>query len=71
MEFNLQDDYIELYKLLKAARLVATGGHGKLVIENGEVSLNGQNEFRKRAKIRDGDVVEYNDSQIVVKKLSE
>ena len=59
IQFELQEEYIELYKLLKILNLVATGGHGKLEIENGEVSLNGNIEYRKRAKIRKGDRVEY------------
>lgn len=71
MEFSIKEDFIELYKLLKAVNLVATGGHAKLVIDNGEVCLNGKQELRKRAKIKNGDVVEYDGSQIVIKKLSE
>ncbi|MBN1116417.1 MAG: RNA-binding S4 domain-containing protein [Bacteroidales bacterium] len=59
IQFELNEEYIELYKLLKALNLVATGGHGKLEIENGEVNLNGSVEYRKRAKIRRGDRVEY------------
>ncbi len=66
MKFTLTDDYIELYKLLKTVNLVITGGHGKLVIDNGEVFLNGQLEYRKRAKIRKGDSVEFNGVEIEI-----
>lgn len=66
MIFTLSGEYIELYKLLKAVNLVATGGHAKLVIEEGEVFLNDIQEFRKRAKVRTGDVVKYNNNQITV-----
>jgi ribosome-associated protein len=64
MIFRLADGYIELYKLLKVVNLVATGGHGKMVIENGEVVLNGEVEYRKRAKIRKGDKISFNNHQI-------
>ncbi len=66
MVFEISTEYIELFKLLKAVNLVATGGHGKLVIEDGEVLLNGQVEYRKRAKIRPGDQVEFNGEVIEV-----
>lgn len=64
MVFKLTGEYIELYKLLKVVNLVATGGHGKMVIENGGVILNGEVEYRKRAKIRKGDKVRFNNHQI-------
>lgn len=57
-EFILDSDYIELVKLLKLLGIAETGGHAKLLVEAGEVSLNGKPEFRKRAKLRPGDVVE-------------
>lgn len=57
-EFILDSDYIELVKLLKLLGIAETGGHAKLMVEAGEVSLNGKPEFRKRAKLRPGDVVE-------------
>lgn len=56
-EYKLKEDYIELIKLLKLVRIAATGGHAKILVEDGEVQLNGQVEYRKRAKLRVGDVV--------------
>ena len=59
MKFNLNGaEYIELIKLLKLLRIAESGGHAKMMVEDGEVKLNGQVEFRKRAKLRVGDVVE-------------
>ena len=57
-EFILSSDYIELVKLLKLLGIAETGGHAKIMIESGEVLLNGNPEFRKRAKLRPGDLVE-------------
>ena len=59
MIFNLNGaEYIELIKLLKLLRVAESGGHAKIMVEDGEVKLNGEVEYRKRAKLRPGDVVE-------------
>ena len=57
-EFKLTDDYIELVKLLKLLRIAETGGHAKIIVEEGEVVRNGEVEYRKRAKLISGDVIE-------------
>jgi len=57
-EFKLQEEYIELIRLLKYMRLAETGGHAKLMVDEGLIKLNGIVEYRKRAKLRKGDVVE-------------
>ncbi len=57
-EFQLSTDYIELIKLLKLLRIAQTGGHARIIVEDGEVIRNGEQEFRKRAKLIKGDVIE-------------
>lgn len=57
-EFKLTSEYIELMKLLKLLRIAQTGGHAKIIIEDGEVVRNGEPEFRKRAKLIKGDAIE-------------
>ncbi|WP_347838948.1 RNA-binding S4 domain-containing protein [uncultured Draconibacterium sp.] len=57
-EFQLSTDFIELVKLLKLLRIAQTGGHAKIIVEDGEVMRNGEPEFRKRAKLVKGDVLE-------------
>ena len=67
MIFNLNgSEYIELIKLLKLLRLAESGGHAKIMVEDGEVKLNGELEYRKRAKLRPGDVVEISGKQITI-----
>ena len=56
--FKIEDDYIPLIGLLKAAGIARTGGEAQMLVEEGEVTVNGQPESRKRAKIRSGDLVE-------------
>ncbi len=60
------DEYIELIKLLKLKQIAQTGGHAKLLVEEGIVKVNGHQEFRKRNKLRIGDVVEIQDFKIVI-----
>lgn len=68
-EFELSDkhEYIELNKLLKILSLVGTGGEANVRIEQGEVKVNGVVEIQKRKKLRNGDMVKYNDVAIKIK----
>jgi len=61
MQFKLNDEYIELYKLLKVLDLVDSGGQAKMIVAEGYVSRNGETETRKRAKIIKGDVLVVGD----------
>ena len=65
-EFKLTSEYIELVKLLKLLRIAETGGHAKIMVEEGEVFLNGEREFRKRAKLRSGDEIEVFGEKIAI-----
>jgi ribosome-associated protein len=60
------EEYIELVKLLKIMRISESGGQAKLMVEDGLVLRNGEPEFRKRAKLRSGDVIEVMDEMIKV-----
>jgi len=66
MEFKLEGEYIELIKLLKAMKLVGTGGEAKIRITEGEVLVNGQIDTRKRKKLRVGDVVDFDGETIEI-----
>lgn len=64
LAFQLTQDYIELMKLLKLLGLVETGGHAKMVVEEGLVKYNNETEYRKRKKLFKGDTVLFNDHEI-------
>ena len=66
IEFELKDEYIELYKLLKLLDLVDSGAEAKLIIAEGYVRRNGEVEKRKRAKIEAGETIEVADVIIEV-----
>lgn len=67
MIYNLKGaEYIELIKLLKLLRIAESGGQAKMMVEDGEVKLNGNPESRKRAKLRPGDLVEIFGKKITI-----
>lgn len=57
IEFNLEGDYIELIQLLKAVGIAQTGGHAKMIVDEGGIVRSGEIETRKRAKIRKGELI--------------
>ena len=59
IEFKVEGDYIPMIQLLKAANLVDTGGEAQIVVAEGEVKYNGAVDYRKRLKVKKGDVVEF------------
>lgn len=65
-EFKIDDDYIELIKLLKAYGFCDTGGQAKLLIENELVKVDGNIETRKRFKVKRGMVISYQDTNVRV-----
>ena len=71
--FNLRptDEFIELNKLLKIEQLAQTGGHAKILIEDGSVKVNDEPESRKRRKLRSGDIVECDGIKIEVQGSKE
>lgn len=66
IDFALTTEYIELHKLLKLTGVVDSGGAGKTVVAEGGVTVDGQPESRKTAKIRAGQVVMLGDIRIAV-----
>lgn len=61
---KLRDEYIKLGQALKAAGLAETGVDAKHAIEDGLVKVNGQVEYQRGKKLRDGDVVDYHGETI-------
>ena len=58
-QFILKGDYIRLDDLLKNVGVVNTGGHAKIVIQEGEVKVNGEICLMRGKKLRNGDNAEY------------
>ncbi|WP_394204142.1 RNA-binding S4 domain-containing protein [Shewanella waksmanii] len=60
------DEYIELYKILKVQSMTSGGGEAKFVISEGQVSVNGEIETRKRKKVIAGDIVSFNGESVQI-----
>ena len=68
MKFELEEEYIELFKLLKVTGVAESGAQAKMLIEEEQVKRNGEVELRKRAKIVSGEIIEVGDEQIEVER---
>ena len=68
MVLHLIGEYIKLGQALKAANLVEMGSDAKMVIQNGEVFVNGEKELRRGRKLVVGDIVEYNGDSVEIVK---
>ena len=66
IDFELDRDFIELNQLLKLVGICDSGGAGKQLVASGAVTVDGQQELRKTAKIRAGQRVQVGDAEIVV-----
>lgn len=64
--FKLKDEHVRLCDLLKLAGIAESGGRGKHLVADGEVTVDGQPESRKTAKIRAGQTVQCHGIQVVV-----
>jgi Uncharacterized conserved protein len=63
---GISDDFIKLGQLLKLADMVSSGVEAKIVIQNGEVKVNGEVDTRRGKKIYPQDIVEYKGKQVTV-----
>jgi len=66
MVYQLKEEYIELFKLIKLLDLVDSGAEAKMIVADAHVKRNGEIEMRKRAKIRKGDILDIGDVTIKV-----
>ena len=55
-----------LGRALKAASLVGSGGEAKVLIQAGEVSVNGEVETRRGRRLEEGDVIEVGEERLEV-----
>ncbi len=56
-----------LGQALKAANLVGSGGEAKVLIQAGEITVNGEVETRRGRRLQAGDVVEVEDERLEVR----
>lgn len=63
---NKNEAVIQLDQFMKLHGLVGTGGQAKLVIQGGEVLVNGVVETRRKKKLKVGDVVTFGGETVMV-----
>ncbi len=63
---SITTEFIKLDSLLKLANVVGSGGEAKILIQEGEVRVNGETCTMRGKKIRPGDVVSLPGLEIVV-----
>lgn len=66
MKISIKEDFIKLDSLLKYSMVAQTGGHAKIMIQNGEVCVNGEICMQRGKKVHKGDTVTVNGTEITV-----
>ena len=56
---SITTEFIKLDSLLKLANAVGSGGEAKILIQEGEVRVNGETCTQRGKKIRPGDKVKF------------
>ncbi len=59
-DITINTDIIKLDSFLKWAGAVSLGSEAKMLIQGGEVKLNGNIEIQRGKKLKKGDVIELN-----------
>ncbi|HBZ52274.1 MAG TPA: RNA-binding protein [Eubacterium sp.] len=65
---KVKEDYIKLGQAIKAAGMVESGVEAKIVIQDGQVKVNGQVETQRGKKLVGGELVEYNGLTLKIEK---
>lgn len=63
---DINKEPAELYKILKFEGLTTTGGEAKLLIGDGQVTVNGDVETRRRRKMLSGDIIGFRGEEILL-----
>ncbi|MGN1112045.1 MAG: RNA-binding S4 domain-containing protein [Acutalibacteraceae bacterium] len=65
-KIKIDSEYIKLQDLLKLGGAVDTGGMAKVLIQNGDVTVNGEVCTMRGKKMRKGDVAVIDDITLTV-----
>lgn len=57
-EIEISTEYIKLDQFLKLCEIAQTGGHAKLLIQDGLIRVNGETCLARGKKLRKDDIVE-------------
>ena len=65
-QIKIKDDYIKLGQALKAADLVSSGVEAKIVVQDGQVEVNGEVDTRRGRKLVPGDVITFDGKSVKI-----
>lgn len=65
-DVTVGSDGIRLGQFLKLAGLADTGGHARVLLELGEIMVNGSPEVRRGRQLRTGDVIAVGNEEVRV-----
>ena len=64
----IRDDFIKLGQAMKLAGMVGSGVDAKLLIQDGQVEVNGEVEYQRGKKLHEGDVITFNGESVQIGK---
>ena len=67
-KININTEYIKLDQLLKYVNAVEGGGMAKNVILDGLVKVNGEIVLQRGKKLREGDIIEFNNEKYLIER---
>ena len=65
---EITTEYIKLDSFLKLCGAASTGGHAKILVEEGEVTVDGEVCTMRGKKLRGGEVVEVGENRYEVSR---
>lgn len=65
-KISIKEDFIRLDSAMKLADMVVTGGHAKIVIQEGEVKVNGEVCTMRGKKLHKGDEIQFEDNKVQI-----
>lgn len=67
-EILIDTDFIKLDSFLKLANIAMTGGHAKIMIQDGEIEVNGEICQQRGKKLHVGDKVRFEKTVFIIKE---
>ena len=64
----IRDDFIKLGQAMTLAGMVGSGVDSKMLIQDGQVEVNGEVEYQRGKKLHEGDVITFNGESVQIGK---
>ncbi len=66
IEIKIEGEFIKLQQFLKYIDAAQTGGHAKILINDGNVRVNGKVEYQRGKKLYKDDIIEIDDEEFKI-----